>query len=105
MCYFPDVLSVAQHMEADSSLPPITPMCGTCNGLRVGYTIDVSAKLGNASHFDVNEASQRFSVWTEENPGSSSNWYFLLPNLHGRKSCGTEYNGIAVKLYHGTAIS
>jgi hypothetical protein len=44
-------------------------------------------------------------VWTEERPGCALNWYFLLPNLHGRRPCGTEYNGIAVKLCHGTAMS
>jgi hypothetical protein len=38
-------------------------------------------------------------------PGCAANWYFLLPNFHGRRPCGAEYNGIAVKLHHGTAIS
>ncbi|KAI2505999.1 hypothetical protein MHU86_8410 [Fragilaria crotonensis] len=106
MCCFPDVLSVVQHMEANSSLPPIAPMGeNDCNGIRVGYTIDMSVDLGNVSHFDVNDASQGFSVWTEEMPGCASNWYLIFPNLHGRRPCGTKYNGIAVKLYHGTAIS
>jgi hypothetical protein len=39
----------------------------------VGYTIDVSVNLGNRSHFDVHEASQGFSVWTEEVPGLGAN--------------------------------
>jgi hypothetical protein len=33
---------------------------------RVGYTIDLSFNLGNSSHFDVNDASQGYSCWTEE---------------------------------------
>ena len=52
---------------------------------RVRYTIDMSVNLGNASHFDVNDASQGFSVWTEEVPGLDANWFFVLPNVHGRK--------------------
>ncbi|KAI2510058.1 hypothetical protein MHU86_4352 [Fragilaria crotonensis] len=102
---FPDVLSVVQNVEADSSLVPIAPMDGNGKGLRVGYTIDVSVDLGNASHFDVNDASQGFSLWTEEKPGCGSNWYFLIPNLYGKRKCGTDYNGIAIKLSHATAIS
>ena len=102
---FPDVLSVVQHMEADTSLPPIPPMNGNGIGLRVGYTIDTSVDLGNSSHLDLNDASQGFSVFTEEKPGCASNWYFVLPNLHGRTLDGSEYNGVAIKLYHGTAIS
>jgi hypothetical protein len=105
LCCFPDVLSVVQNMEADTSLAPIAPMDGNGVGLRVGYTIDVSVNLGNSSHFDTNDASQGFSVWTEEKPGCASNWYFVLPNLHGRRLCGAEYNGVVIKLYHGTAIS
>ena len=53
---FPDVLSVVQRMEADTSLPPIPPMNGNGIGLRVGYTIDMSVDLGNSSHLDLNAA-------------------------------------------------
>jgi hypothetical protein len=102
---FPDVLSVVQHMEADTSLPPIPPMDGNGVGLRVGYTIDMSVDLGNSSHLDLQDASQGFVVFTEEKPGCASNWYFVLPNLHGRRPDGSEYNGVAIMLYHGTAIS
>jgi hypothetical protein len=32
--------------------------------------------LGNASHFDVGDSSQGFSVWTEEVPaGKAANWF------------------------------
>jgi hypothetical protein len=75
---------------------------------RVGYTIDVSVDLGNSSHFDVNDASQAFSVWLEESVGHGENWYFVLPNVHGvrlEQGKQIEFQGMAVKLGHGVAIS
>ncbi|KAI2503184.1 hypothetical protein MHU86_11287 [Fragilaria crotonensis] len=72
---------------------------------RVAYSIDMSVDLGNASHFDVGDSSQGFSVWTEEVPGKAANWFFVMPNLFGNNN-GAPFNGVAVKkLYHGTAIS
>jgi hypothetical protein len=70
----------------------------------VGYTIDTSVNLGNSSHFDVHDASQSYSVWTEEMLGRGANWYFVLPNVHGKKPDGTSFSGMAVKLAHGVAI-
>ena len=90
--------------EGDSGLQPVVPMDGE-GGLRVGYTIDMSVDLGNASHFDVHDASQGFSLWTEEFPGRGSNWYFVMPNLHGMRPDGTAFSGLAVRLTHGVAIS
>jgi hypothetical protein len=65
----------------------------------------MSCNLGNSSHFDVHDASQGFSVWTEEHQGVAKNWYFIMPNVHGRKFDGSTFAGVAVKLRHGTAIS
>ena len=72
---------------------------------RVGYTIDLSCNLGNSSHFDVNDASQGYSCWTEEMLGWGENWYFVMPNVEGKRPDGTEYRGLAIKLGHGIAIS
>jgi hypothetical protein len=73
---------------------------------RVGYTIDMSINLGNASHFDVHDASPGYSVWTEEVPGRGANWFFVLPNVHGTKPDGrSTFRGMAVRLGHGVAIS
>lgn len=73
---------------------------------RVGYTIDMSINLGNSSHYDVNDASQGYSVWTEEMLGLGQNWYFVVPNVHGLRPDGkTRFRGMAVKLGHGVAIS
>ena len=81
---FPEVLTVILNTEADSGLEPIVPMDGTdCK--RVGYTIVMSVNLGNSSHFDIHHVSQGFTVWSEENPSMGSNWYFVMPNVHGKR--------------------
>ncbi|KAI2509978.1 hypothetical protein MHU86_4404 [Fragilaria crotonensis] len=73
---------------------------------RVGYTIDMSINLGNASHFDVHDASPGYSVWTEEVPGRGANFFFVLPNVYGTKPDGrSTFSGMAVRLGHGVAIS
>ena len=53
----------------------------------------------------VNDASQGFTIWTEDHPGTTGGWYFVLPNMKG-KVPGTdrEYNGIAIKLLDGVLI-
>jgi hypothetical protein len=71
---------------------------------RVGYSIDMSCDLGNSSHYDIHDASQGFSVWTEEQPGVAANWYFIMPNVHGMRLDGSSYAGLAIKLHYGTAI-
>jgi hypothetical protein len=65
---------------------------------------DQSVNLGNASHYDVMDASTGISVWTELIPGTAKNWYFVLPNLKVTHN-GIEYVGVMIKLDHGTAIS
>ena len=89
-------------------------LSGSEGRARVGYTIDMSINLGNSSHFDVNDASQGYSVWTEDFPGTGKNWYFVMPNVYGHRyhknrqddALGRgRYEGVAVKLGHGVAIS
>ena len=116
----PAVLRAMQDMEDDADLVPVGGMLGDGGdgpgggglggvGLgfaRVSHTMDVSVDLSNASHYDVNDASQSFSIWTEDFPYTTSNWYFVLPNVYGKKSPnGRTYNGVAIKLTHGTLIS
>ncbi len=103
--FFPDVLAVIQDADGDTGLSPVSSMCEPGNMLRVGFTINKSVDLGNSSHYDVGNVSQGFSVWTEEVPGLASNWYFVMPNLYGIENDGNPFNGVAVKLLHGTAIS
>ncbi len=69
---FPNVLTVSQDAELGD---------GDC--YCVGYSIDMTVDLANVSHLDVHNALPSFSVWTEELPGLATNWYFVMPNLHG----------------------
>lgn len=114
--FFPQVLAVIRDMESDTGLQPISPMEGDPHKKRsVGFTVDMSVNLGNSSHFDVHDASQGYSVWTEEIPGCGANWYFVLPNVHGTRAHrrgahgeqlkGEPFEGLAIKLGHGVAIS
>jgi hypothetical protein len=102
---FPDVLAVIQDTEGDTGLQPCPAMAGDDEGNRVGFSIDSSDGLANASHIDGNDASQCFTTWLEEKPGTASDWHFVMPNLHGVSADGKPFNGVAVKLRHGTAIS
>lgn len=107
---FPGIMPVMLDTEKDSGLDALPVMEGIVHPAeksagRVGYTIDMSINLGNASHHDVHDASQGYSVWTEEVCGLGHNWYFVMPNLYGRRPDGSTFSGIAVKLSYGVAIS
>jgi hypothetical protein len=105
---FPDVLSVIQDIEADSSAVPCKAMAGKASDdsvcFRVGFSVDMSVDMANATHYDVGDCSQGISIWLEEMPGLATGWYFVMPNMY---CCidGRMYNGIAIRLRHGTAIS
>jgi hypothetical protein len=72
---------------------------------RVAYSIDMSVDLGNASHYDVGDVLQGFSVWTEEvPPGLAATWFFVMPNVCGMNN-GAPFNGVAIKLYAGMVVS
>ena len=115
----PAVVRVIQDIEDDAGVPRLAGMDGEkgrvtrVDGKSVlhrfcllGHTMDLSVNLENASHFDVNDASQGFSVWTEDYPGGNKTWYFVLPNLRGKfPDSDREYQGVAIKLSHGVLIS
>jgi len=101
---FPDLMHLIKTLESDSGVPVMSPMDGI-GWDWVARTIDMSVNLGNSSHYDVNDCSQGFAVWTEEMPGKAANWYFVMPNVHGTRADGTPFSGLAVRLYHGVAIS
>lgn len=102
----PGVLRVMQDMEEDANVRPSGGMLGNGGYACLTNTADVSVDLENASHYDANDASQSLSVFTEDIPGSTKNWYFVLPNVYGKRSgTGKVYNGVAIKLTHGTMIS
>jgi hypothetical protein len=82
----PAVLRVMQDMEGDAGLKPSGGMAGDGAFTRVAHTMDVSAGLSNASHYDANDAPSSFAIWTEDSPGTTKNWYLVLPNVFGMKT-------------------
>jgi hypothetical protein len=129
---FPQVYAVIRDTEGNCGVRPVPPMNGEvvdnlkgCTvgfddngdlpvGRRVGFSIDQSDGLGNASHKDVHDASQGYSTWTEEIRKLGANWYFILPNVHGVRPDPNDpdnpqksrnFYGLAVRLTHGVAIS
>ena len=81
-------------------------MAGDRYGNCVGGKIAMSVDMANASYVDDHNASQGFCVWTGEIPGMAYGcWHFVMPNICGTKEDGTQFNGVAVRLHHGTAIS
>ena len=53
----------------------------------------------------VHDASQGYSVWTEELRGHGENWFFVMPNLYSKHPDGKPFAGVAIRLTHGVAIS
>ncbi|KAI2496230.1 hypothetical protein MHU86_18281 [Fragilaria crotonensis] len=102
----PAVLRTMQDLEVDGGVIPRHGMAGDGCFANITNTMDVSVDLSNASHYDVNDASQGFSIWTEDDPGSTDDWYFVLPNVYGKRDGkGPTYNGMAIRLKHGVMIS
>ena len=59
----PGVLRIIQDAEEDGNLdPPEGGMNGDGRFCRVSYSMDISVDLENASHYDINDASQGFSI-------------------------------------------
>ena len=73
--------------------------------LRVSTTMNLSVNLANASHFDVNNALQGFIIWMEDEPGTTKDWYFVLPNVHGQiPNSNKTSNGLANCLTNGVLV-
>ena len=56
----------------------------------------MSVDLGNASHYDFNDGSQGFSLWGEDFPGRGTNWFLVMPNIHGVRSQGSGFPLLAL---------
>jgi hypothetical protein len=70
-----------QDFENDSEMKHVRGMDGGM--CRVMHSMDLSINLANSSHYDVNNASQGFTIWTEDHPSTTEDWYFVLPNMKG----------------------
>ena len=101
----PGVLRVAQDLEDDAGMQRLPGMDGCGQFGHITHSLDLSVNLSNASHYNVNDACQGFSIWTEDKPGTTDNGYFVLPNLRGTfPNSNREYVGIAIALTHGVLI-
>ena len=107
-CSFPQVYAAIRDTEENCGIQPIPPMDGE-GGRRVGYTVDMSVNLGNSSHVDFNDVSQGYSLWGEEVPGRGTNWYLVMPNIHGRRPganfAWVPFAGLAIMITNGVSIS
>jgi hypothetical protein len=106
-CAFPQVYAVIRDTEGNFGVEPVVPMEGE-GGHRVGYTVDMSVDLGNASHYDFNDGSQDFSLWGEDFPGGGTNWFLVMPNIHGVRPRGNQwipFAGLAILITDGVSIS
>ena len=100
----PATLRLIQDFENDSGMQHVLGMDGgVCC---VAHSMDLSINLANSSHNDnSNDASQGLTIWTEDNPGTTEDWFFVLPNMRGIfPGTNQDYNGIAIKLSHGVLI-
>ena len=81
-------------------------MAGDGRDGHISHTMDQSVDLANSSHCDGNDASKCFTIWTEDISGSTEGWYFVLPNVHGKRAGGGGlFDGLAIRLSHGVLIS
>jgi hypothetical protein len=99
---FPDTLnSIQSTMDFhDIFIPEII---GGKHGL-CSEMVQSQHALVTEPHVDI-DSSKCLSIWTVE-PGKETRtdgWYFVLPYLTCRFN-GKEFNGVAVKLRHGTGI-
>ena len=106
------ILRIIQDAEEDGDIPP--PQGGMNGDLvfcQISHTMDVSVDLSNSSHYDVNAASQGFTIWTENEPGSTRNWYFTLPNVYSKRPDGmggekdAMFHGVAIRFTRGVLLS
>ena len=98
---FPQILHAMKQIERVANLSAHSLMGGDKSP---SIAASISVDLCNATHYDVNDCSYSFSIWSEDIPGSAKNWFFILPNALVRHNDRT-YNGIAIRLFHGAAIA
>jgi hypothetical protein len=62
----PAVLRVIQDLENDSGMVAFEGMAGDGGDGHILHTMDQSVDLANSSHYDGNDASKCFTIWTED---------------------------------------
>lgn len=64
--------------------------------------VSITKNLRSSSHYECDDNSKSIVIFSEKFPGESKGWYFLFPNLVRNNK---KENAIAIKLFHGCAIS
>jgi hypothetical protein len=77
--------------------PMLSDLSNTCS-------MNVSINLANSDHLDIRDASVGVSMFLEDKPGLAKDWFFVLPNILLYHD-GKRYEGVLVRLTHGTAVS
>lgn len=90
-----DVLARIRRKDIEMKDEP-TPALKKAPGSRMMYSVN----LANSPHYDNGDTAESVTIWVEEKPGLSSNWYFILPNISHHGSFG-----VVIKLLHGLVIS
>lgn len=98
----PSVCTIMKKVERDVGVLPSPALVR--QGHSMTAAVDISHNLGNSTHYDVGDASVGVSIWTEETPGSTSDWFFVMPNVLVRSNDKT-YSGVMFRLSHGVSIS
>lgn len=96
----PNLLTSLQHQAAHFGVEPTEEMGGDKG---ITHSMVVSVDLANPPHKDVLDLGPSASIWMEKDEGKAENWYFVFPNLHLKRN-GKTYNGMAIKLCHGTYV-
>ena len=98
--YFPAVAAHIAHFEHCFGCPrdELGGVLGMLHRL-VG-----SKNLVSSSHVDVLDGTVSLVVWVETIPGSAQNCYLVFPNIQVVVE-GVVYNGLAIPITHGVAVS
>ena len=97
---YPGVRPLFRSLSNQASIE-IPDELGGNNGF--SSNIAISVDLENAAHVDINDASVCLVAFAETLPHSTSDWFFVFPDILLRVD-GRSYNGLVVKLTHGVTI-
>ena len=98
---YPGVIPTFRYLEDAVGEEMPRELGGHIGGITSAMTL--SLNLMNATHYDVNDGSVGFSIWTESIPGESRNWFFVLPNILVEYQ-GKTHHGLCIQLFHGVSV-
>jgi hypothetical protein len=99
---FPQQVAAMRHIEQLYERVPDYPLGGEEG---ISSSAAWSMDLGGSSHMDTNDASIGIVFWHEQIPKAARHWYFFMPNVTVERESDEPYEGVAIKISHGTAIA